>query len=107
MDSAKLYNATTAAVRKDFPSRQHASLRRCPPRPVPRTIGVHTQTPLTISRMFQSQQEEKFYHDFCFISFCPTGAFPNQGQPIHFNFIQNKCLDVQGGVLADGTPVQM
>jgi hypothetical protein len=42
------------------------------------------------------------------ITFCPTGGFPNpnQGQPIHF-FFQNKCLDVKGGVLANGTPVQI
>ena len=40
-------------------------------------------------------------------SFCPTGKFPDQGQPIHFDYLQNKCLDVQGAVFANGTPVQM
>jgi len=39
------------------------------------------------------------------ITFCPTFAYPIQ--PIHFNYIQDKCLDVQGGVFKDGTPVQI
>jgi hypothetical protein len=41
------------------------------------------------------------------ITFCPTGKFPDQGQPIHFNYFQNKCLDVRGAVFANGTPVQI
>lgn len=40
------------------------------------------------------------------ITFCPTGALPDQGKPIYFNG-QKKCLTVQGGVFADGTPVQI
>jgi hypothetical protein len=31
----------------------------------------------------------------------------DEGQPIHFNSLQNKCLDVRGAVFANGTPVQM
>jgi len=31
----------------------------------------------------------------------------SQGQPIHFNSLQNKCLDVRGAVFANGTPVQI
>jgi len=41
------------------------------------------------------------------ITFCPTGTFPDQGQPIYFDYSQNKCLDVRGGVFANGTPVQI
>jgi hypothetical protein len=31
----------------------------------------------------------------------------SQGQAIHFNNLQNKCLDVRGAVFANGTPVQI
>ena len=30
-----------------------------------------------------------------------------QEQPIYFNHLQNKCLDVRGALFANGTPVQM
>ncbi|GLB36919.1 putative G-X-X-X-Q-X-W domain-containing protein [Lyophyllum shimeji] len=43
------------------------------------------------------------------ITFCPTGVFPpiTQGLEIHPNGDMQKCLDVSGGVYADGTPVQI
>jgi len=67
------------------------------------------QTSILISRMFPNWQWAYSIPTFTLpISFCSTGIFPNQGQQeIHFNSFQNKCLDVQGGVLANGTPVQM
>ena len=52
MDSAKLYNATAAAVHKHFRSRRRASQHQRPQRPLPRTTGAHTQTSLMTSRMF-------------------------------------------------------
>jgi hypothetical protein len=43
--------------------------------------------------------------------FCPSGAFPPPppplGRNLNPNLNLNKCLDVRGGVFANGTPVQM
>jgi len=48
------------------------------------------------------------FHLIGFIdSFCPTGKFPDGGQEIRFDDTLGKCLTVQGGVFANGTPVQM
>jgi len=44
------------------------------------------------------------------VTFCPTGEIPNyQSRPdfINPNGNPNKCLDVKGGVFANGTPVQI
>jgi hypothetical protein len=43
-------------------------------------------------------------------SFCPTGELPNnESKPdsINPNGNTNKCLDIQGDVLANGTPAQV
>ncbi|KAF8198504.1 G-X-X-X-Q-X-W domain-containing protein [Pholiota molesta] len=41
------------------------------------------------------------------ITFCPTGQFPDQKTTIHPDFTTQKCIDVRGAVLANGTPVQI
>jgi len=42
------------------------------------------------------------------IAFCPNNAWPvNRGAPIFPNFNRKKCIDVRGGALANGTPVQI
>ncbi|KAF8960459.1 G-X-X-X-Q-X-W domain-containing protein [Flammula alnicola] len=41
------------------------------------------------------------------ITFCPTGKYPSLGTAIHPNFNTNKCIDVRGAILANGTPVQI
>ncbi|TFK37402.1 G-X-X-X-Q-X-W domain-containing protein [Crucibulum laeve] len=41
------------------------------------------------------------------ITFCPSGAFPIKPVEIHPRYIEDKCLDVRGGILANGTPVQL
>ncbi|KAF5376280.1 hypothetical protein D9615_008510 [Tricholomella constricta] len=45
------------------------------------------------------------------VTFCPSGGFPPPSNgwaiPIHPNGNTAKCLDVRGGVLANGTPVQI
>ncbi|KAH6890194.1 G-X-X-X-Q-X-W domain-containing protein [Coprinopsis sp. MPI-PUGE-AT-0042] len=42
------------------------------------------------------------------INFCPTGSFPTPpGVPLRHGFGTNKCVDVQGAVFANGTPVQI
>lgn len=42
------------------------------------------------------------------ITFCPSGEWPSEtGTPVYHNFDPNKCIDVQGNVLANGTPVQI
>jgi len=46
------------------------------------------------------------------VTFCPSGGFPparltSNAIPIHPNGNKNKCLDVRGNVLANGTPVQI
>lgn len=42
-------------------------------------------------------------------SFCPDGTFPQhtQGGEIHPSYNPGKCLDVQGAIFANGTPVQV
>jgi len=44
------------------------------------------------------------------ITFCPGGSFPSApviGKELNPNGNPNKCMDVQGGVFANGTPVQI
>jgi len=41
------------------------------------------------------------------IRFCPTGQFPDQGQPIHFNHLQNKCLGLRSEFIGAETPLQV
>ncbi|EAU89191.1 G-X-X-X-Q-X-W domain-containing protein [Coprinopsis cinerea okayama7 len=42
------------------------------------------------------------------ITFCPSGTWPQApGVEVKPNFNENKCLDVQGAVFANGTPVQV
>jgi len=49
--------------------------------------------------------------DILDLIFCPDESFPDQGIEIHPGPIpgenNNKCLDVRGGILANGTPVQI
>ncbi|KAJ3512418.1 hypothetical protein NMY22_g15336 [Coprinellus aureogranulatus] len=40
--------------------------------------------------------------------FCPSGNWPSEtGTAIYHNYNPNKCIDVRGNVLANGTPVQI
>lgn len=68
--------------------------------PIPPPADAPAQNP----PIYQCKHSDTNY----MINFCPTGSFPTPpGVALRHNFGTNKCMDVQGAVFANGTPVQL